>query len=119
MAKHRTTRKREAGPALSTTTTSAQTPAAHVGGPWYAPEAQTDGDPAASPEWALWQSVEPLRQAVLASAVVAAARDARATSALVDVPRDLLRPLDALPHPLTFDHVKARSGPASAHATTD
>jgi hypothetical protein len=113
MARQRRTRKSEAGPAVAAKAATAQ-----AGGPRYASEAQNEGDPAASPEWALWQSAEPLWQAVLASAALTnAALDARATSGLVDVPRDLLRPLDALPRPLTLDEVKARSGSANAHAT--
>jgi len=95
---------------------SAKTVTTRAARPWFA-----EGASAAAPEWALWQSVEPLRQAVLANAAAANAdgkyaRGARPAPTVLDVPRELLRPLEALPRPLTLDEVKLSSGPPGAHA---
>lgn len=117
MTSDRTTRKREAGPA-----TSARTVTTRAARPWFVDDAPTEGASAAAPEWALWQSVEPLRQAVLAKAAAAIvdgkdAREAGPASSVLDIPRELLRPLEALPRPLILDEVRPSSGPRGAHAT--
>jgi len=117
MTSPRTTRKREADQA-----TSAKTVTTRAARPWFVADAETEGASAAAPEWELWQSVEPLRQAVLANAAAAnadskAAREAGPSPTVLNVQRELLRPLEALPRPLTLDEVKPSSGRYGEHAT--
>jgi hypothetical protein len=81
--------------------------------PWFASAPLTESRPMA-PEWALWQSVGPIRQAVRATATAADAinlGDSGTRSVPnVGLPHRLLRPLDALPRYVALEEVKARFG---------